>query len=307
MNKRIIGLILAGLICVAGEVTASYANENLNEAVQVKTEQTRTKNGWVKDEHGNWTYYKNGERLENQWIKENGKWYYVNRWGYMANGGSEYIDGKFYIFDNNGAMIEKKGWVELKNVNIDSSWFYGNGDGTVKTDYWLKENGKWYYFNEAGYMITWTYGIDGKCYAFDKSGAMIEKKGWVKFDDYTWFYGNGDGTVKSGQWLKENGKWYYFNGNGEMSNEGSYYIDDKCYIFDKSGGMIEKKGWIFDSGYSLWYYGNGDGTVKTEEWIKENGKWYYIGYWGHMIKDESLDINGKEYVFDSNGVCVNPY
>ena len=53
--------------------------------------------------------------------------------------------------------------------------------------------------------------------------------------------------------------------------------------------MIEKKGWIYlkyEDGYSAWYWGNGDGTV---------------------LKDQSLDMDGKEYVFDSNGVCINPY
>ena len=87
MNKCIIGLILSGLICVGGEVTESYANESLNEKAQVKTEQTRTQNGWIKD---------------------NGKWYYFDDYGYMAHGWAYFIDGRHYIFDNSGAMIEKK-------------------------------------------------------------------------------------------------------------------------------------------------------------------------------------------------------
>ena len=71
MNKCIIGLLLAGLICVGGEITESYANESLTEKAPVKTEQTRAQNGWVKDEYGSWYYYKNGEMLKEKWLKDN--------------------------------------------------------------------------------------------------------------------------------------------------------------------------------------------------------------------------------------------
>ena len=64
MNKRIIGLILARLICVGGQVTQSYANENLKQEVKVKARQSKIQNGWVKDEYGDWSYYKNGEMLK---------------------------------------------------------------------------------------------------------------------------------------------------------------------------------------------------------------------------------------------------
>ncbi|MBQ9014234.1 MAG: hypothetical protein IJ094_11920, partial [Bacilli bacterium] len=83
---------------------------------------------------------------------------------------------------------------------------------------------------------------------------------------------------------------------------------------DSNGAMIEKEGWIcfkyeeYDGTYySIWYYGNGDGTVKTNQWIQSGKDWYYVVGDGVMITDQSLDIDGKEYIFDSNGVCINPY
>ena len=177
MNKRIIGLLLAGLICVGGEVTESYANENLNEEVKVKTEQVRTQNGWVKDENGYWNYYKNGEMLKNQWIKDNGKWYYFDDYGYMAYAGSYFIDGKHYVFDNSGAMVEKKGWIYSKDEFGYGAWYWGNGDGTVKTNQWIKDNGKWYYVDYYGDLLTdGSFEIGNKAYLFDSNGAMVEKK-----------------------------------------------------------------------------------------------------------------------------------
>ena len=247
MNKRIIGLLLAGLICVGGEVTESYANENLNEEVKVKTEQVRTQNGWVKDENGYWNYYKNGEMLKNQWIKDNGKWYYFDDYGYMAYAGSYFIDGKHYVFDNSGAMVEKKGWIYLKYEEYDYGvWYYGNGDGTVKTEQWIKDNGKWYYVDYYGdLIIDGSFEIGNKAYLFDSNGAMIEKKGWIyskdEFGYGAWYWGNGDGTVKTNQWIKDNGKWYYVDYYGDLLTDGSFEIGNKMYLFDSNGAMVEKK------------------------------------------------------------------
>lgn len=247
MNKRIIGLILAGLICVGGQVTQSYANENLKQEVKVKARQSKIQNGWVKDEYGDWSYYKNGEMLKETWLKDNGKWYYIDNYGYMVSNTSLYIeeDEKRYVFSSNGSLIEKKGWILLKDYDGENYWYWGNGDGTVKTEQWIKDNGKWYYAGEYGELVhSGVIEIGNKPYLFDTNGAMIEKKGWINFKAY--------------------------NGN--------YY----------------------------WSYGNGDGTIKTEQWIKDNGKWYYVDYYGEMLKDQSSYIDGKEYIFDSNGVCVNP-
>ena len=96
-----------------------------------------------------------------------------------------------------------------------------------------------------------------------------------------------------------------------MVSNTSLYIeeDEKRYVFSSNGSLIEKKGWILLKDYdgeNYWYWGNGDGTIKTEQWIKDNGKWYYVDYYGEMLKDQSSYIDGKEYIFDSNGVCVNP-
>ena len=71
--------------------------------------------------------------------------------------------------------------------------------------------------------------------------------------------------------------------------------------------MIEKKGWINFKAYNgnyYWSYGNGDGTIKTEQWIKDNGKWYYVDYYGDLIIDGSFEIGNKAYLFDSNGAMI---
>ena len=59
--------------------------------------------------------------LKEKWLKDNEKWYYFNDYGHMVYSGAFLIDGKHYVFDNSGAMIEKKGWIYFKQYQY---WIY---------------------------------------------------------------------------------------------------------------------------------------------------------------------------------------
>ena len=322
MNKHILGLVLAGLICIGGQTAISYGQEK-NEVTTIENQQIKSKNGWVVENDGyDWCYYKNGVMLKSQWMKEGQKWYYFSESGEMVSHRTCLIDGKYYLFNENGVMVEKSGWTKINHKYEDGEYWYNlNGNGTVKTEQWMKEQGKWYYLYEDGHAASrGTVLIDEKYYVFDESCIMVEKKGWIGVvPDYEpgdwaegefWYYGNGDGTVKTEQWIKDNGKWYYVGNSGKTYTSGSSWIDDKYYVFDKNGVLVEKKGWIkIDFKYypvHFWYYGNGDGTVKTNQWIKDSGKWYYVSDAGNMAISESRNIDGKDYIFDDKGVCLNP-
>ncbi|POP34614.1 hypothetical protein C3B58_01930 [Lactonifactor longoviformis] len=68
-----------------------------------------------------------------------------------------------------------------------------------------------------------------------------------------------------------------------------------------------KSGWQKISG--RWYYLGGaeDGSMKSG-WQKLSGKWYYFGAAddGSMKSSTSINIGGKRYYFNKNGVCTNP-
>lgn len=190
-------------------------------------------NRWFIKKEGPWAYVNaDGTMKKYEWLKENGKWYFFGYDGSMVADDAYKVGSKVYFFDKNGVMTNKKGWVEGRY-----GWYYGNGDGTVKTEKWLKEKGKWYYLWGDGRMATdqATYIINKKIYRFDKSGALIDKKGWVKVQGNFWYYGNGDGTLKYDEWVKEKGKWYYLSGDGWMVKDSSWKINGTIYKFDKSG------------------------------------------------------------------------
>ena len=84
-----------------------------------------------------------------------------------------------------------------------------NADGVMVSNCWIKDNDKWYHFNENGAMQTgWNY-IDNNWYCLEQSGAM--KTGWIN-DKGTWYYCSESGamlhnTFVNGYYLGDNGAW----------------------------------------------------------------------------------------------------
>ena len=78
----------------------------------------------------------------------------------------------------------------------------------LQTGFYTAEDGKTYYCDENGQMITGTKKIDGYYYYFKEDGAM--HTGWHTSDRGATYYYDEDGhmTFKG---KKIDGYWYYFN------------------------------------------------------------------------------------------------
>lgn len=63
-------------------------------------------------------------------------------------------------------------------------------------------------------------------------------------------------------------------------------------------------GWVQNE-IGQWKYTQDD-TTATNQWIEDNGNWYYVNENGIMLSDISQEINGTNYTFDSSGKCINP-
>lgn len=260
--KKLLSVLLAVLMAVTSFTAlgiTSFAEE--------------TQNGWVKEaisyeDDGEfysmdiWYYYVNGEKTIG-WKKIGGKWYVFDEDGWM-------LDNRFYSEGNNlyrlnekGAMVT--GWYKDSFYNEEDGktygfWYYFEASGKAAKG-WKKISGKWYYFDKD-FAIMYADGteeINGKHYYFDKNGAMVT--GWKKLDGY-WFYFTSNGLAKG--WIKVSGKWYYFKPLADNDVE-SMAIG----------------------------------------WKKISGKWYYFNKDGSMVTG-SKKIGKKTYKFDKNGVCQNP-
>ena len=283
---------------------------------------------WKSSSSDSWYYFgKNGKAVRG-WNKIDGKWYYFYDSEYSSpfmykNAGS-IIDGKYYVFDENGHL--RLGWYSnYPDYPEYGSWYYLTENGAVSG--WKKIGKYWYYFREptetSTYINPYMYRscssvINGSYYRFDDKGRMIT--GWYSYDpdstDADWFYFNSDGKAAMG-WKQIGGKWYYFrmpDSNGymypRMLSNTSTTIDGTFYHFDENGKMIT--GWYNSNPdkpeNGSWYYFNSNGKAAVG-WKKISGKWYYFNepseestYLSPYMRKGLIQIDGKWYYFDQNGV-----
>ena len=157
---------------------------------------------WLKKNYSEkWYYQKQGQLVQNAWVKDKGTWYFMNDKGVMFNQTWLYQGGNWYAFKSSGAMIASD-WLYDNN-----SWYYLKDSGAMATG-WVKDSGSWYYLRNSGAMVT----------------------GWVK-DSGSWYYLKDSGAMATG-WVKDGGQWYYLDSNGKMLH--NTYTPDGYYV-DASG------------------------------------------------------------------------
>ncbi|WP_270213686.1 L,D-transpeptidase family protein [Clostridium perfringens] len=261
--------------------------------------------GWQSQKENNkimWQYLKNEQPVSG--LQEiNGKTYYFNEnTSYMETGVVDTGKG-IYLFDDNGAKVNKTGWIQNKG-----HWYYLNNDSTVKRD-WLNSGYSWYYLNDNGIMATQWKKVNDYWYYFGSNGAM--QKDWKEINR-NWYYLRNDGIMTT-QWEKVNDYWYYFGTNGIMQkdwkeiNNNWYYlrddgimatqwekVNDYWYYFGSNGAM--QKDWKEIN--NNWYYLRDDG-IMTTQWNKINDYWYYFNDDGKMINNQYID----GWRIDNNGVA----
>jgi len=264
MNKsRIISTLLTLAMTVSFIPAAVFADDH-------------PANGWYNSGtniYPRWVYYRDGEQVAGEWIKDGGKWYYLDLNGVMVSN-CGYNDGsKVYLLGKDGALVTRKGWVSTKTTfylppdasqdttevvpeKVHVNWYYLRSGGVCVTG-WKKISGKWYYFypdfeegmaySEPGRMVdTPTELIDDTLYIFNSNGSLIKKTGWVsiKYSGVTyWLYAKKGGIAYTG-WKKSGGKWYYLQDYGPMATNRTLYIDGLNYDFDKSGVCTTPDGYL---------------------------------------------------------------
>ena len=141
--------------------------------------------------------------------------------------------------------VQKEGWVLEEN-----HWrFYENNAPVLN---WKKIQGKWYYFDKNGIMLSDTI-YDG--YILTSSGAMVDS-GWGKVKD-KWYYAKPSGKISQQKWEKVGGVWYYFDKDGIMLT-GKQEINGVRYYLNASGAM--QTGWKWQD--NSWYFYTNSGAMK---------------------------------------------
>lgn len=284
-----------------------------DQAGHVTLVDTSSKTGWAEYEHSTY-YFMNGQIVKNQIINVDGNKYCFDADGKKYNG-SFTFEGKNYITDQNGIVIEHAdGWYQ--SLDTDSWYYFKNGSAIF--DEFLTLNNNTYYFSTNGEMqtgvfskiITEDYYSYTKYYLADNNGHVIYDKGWIQ-NNFTWYYIDDDGSLKSNAWYEENGKKYYFNYNAALVY-GLNDIQGDIYYFDTNGVLVDNLGKFtgWKNFHNVWYYS--DGT--SQRYTGKVGN-YYVEYGvmktNCMVDDKYyVDYNGeikKGWISEENSTYTNWY
>lgn len=234
---------------------------------------------------GSWYYMDGSGVMQTGWLEQGEAKYYLSSSGAMLTGW-QIIDSKWYYFNASGVMekdtwigdyyVDEKGvWdtskVKPRWILSGNRWWYRHGDGSYTRSDWEKIDGKYYYFDNAGWMVTGWKLIEGK-----------------------WYYMNGSGVKITNAWIGN----YYVDGSGVMATDtwiGNYYVDENGVWVP---GKQKDVGWI-QSG-EKWWYRHSDGSYTVSNWEKINGQWYYFDSAGWMMTGWIV-LGDSWYYLDASG------
>ena len=209
--------------------------------------------GWEKDDAGIWHYYdSDDEMVTDEWKKDGAYWFYLDEDGEMLT--DSWVDDEYYV-DGDGRMLVNS-WIKtLADDEEDDPddggehWYYFGNKGKKVTDDSKKINGKTYYFNEDGEMLTgWHQDGDDAFYLGGEDEGWRAESKWLWLeksgldeddlddddnlevvlgctedddcDDEGWYYFQSSGKVYTGANKKKiNGRYYMFNNHGQMLYE----------------------------------------------------------------------------------------
>jgi glucan-binding YG repeat protein len=250
-----------------------------------------------KDNH----YYvdETGAMVTNQWMElenddeddgfEDTVWYYFQSSGKAYKSGKKDINGKSYVFNENGKMLF--GWIQ----NNNGDWSMDTSDDD-ESSFW----------EDADY------------YAGDANDGALVKSAWKQIRVYVHEPFNAKEDAENSDY----DYWFYFSSNGKKKKdtENTTTINGKKYRFAEHGEMVYEWDEASDAASDAKYFGTeDDGSLKKKGWFKvvpsegidsknaESGnneaKWFYADNSGNLYYAAIKTINGKKYLFNKAGEC----
>ena len=198
------------------------------------------------------------------------------------------------------------GWVQA-----GSAWKYIESSGTGVVESWKEIDGKRYYFDASGNMMTNTIIQDhGEYYFVNEDGVMVKNewkelsnssngKGWYYFGPTGQAYRNANTRLTINDFVTINGVKYAFDSKGKMltgwrkasspDSTAPWYEAD--FYFSEKGALAE--GW---KKIKVKPYNKAGSTGKSSTTGQEY--WFYFDK-GQKVTDSSRYIDDRMYAFDT--------
>ena len=239
---------------VNGSTVIGWVENNSSRIIQLSASGVMS-GSWEYDGTGFKYKYSDGTYATKGWLQdpENSAWYYIGADGYAQNGWLYLDTGTFYLDPNSNAMLTGHRYID----------------------------GRWYYFNNDGYLCDGTWEYDGTGYKYRYADGTYGMNCWLDdaLNNYVRYYLDANGYSVRG-WQKIGDVWYYFDPNSAALLSGWLYIDNK------------------------WYYTDASGAMQTG-WVELDGNYFYFDSSGARVENTTVDINGSTCTFDENGVLVD--
>ena len=189
--------------------------------------------------------------------------------------GTQTINGKTYIFDQNGVLQGESNTSPTiaSVVYQDGKAYIYDTNGNMLRSGWYQADGNWYYLNDYGVGVVNCWRLKDRKYVYLGADGKMKTSCWVKDYD-NWYYVKADGTRYESSWAKIGGVWYWFGGSGKMAESQWLKLDGK------------------------WYYFTGSGAMASNKWVKSGAYWYYLGSSGAMLTNTTTPDG---YHVDSEG------
>ena len=232
----------------------------------------------------------------NRYVYINDNWYYLNGEGKILKG-NQTIDGVQVHFDPyygnqiKGEFTDSNGDVVKANSYTSPVKFYDKDSGALVKNQYFNNNGKWYYADAQGNILTGSQTIDGVHVYFDSYGVQAKD---TVLDGY--YYDKDSGARKElprDQFIKIGDDLYYLSSNGRT---GEITIDGKDYYIEQNGRVLRGSFNIYQNPP---YYDDETGeAVKKTGFVKSRGSWFYLENGKKVAGFKKID--GKLYYFSAN-------